>query len=64
MKLNLQKINLKENEINNDVDYLQLLCDLGILDDLEDWPLYQEMERKSDANLTDELCEKYFRFLN
>lgn len=59
MKLNLNKIDLKEDQINGDIGYLHLLRDLGVLDDLENWPLHQEMENKSDENLTDEVWEKY-----
>ena len=41
-----------------DKKYLELLVELNVLDDLEDWPLYQKMTNKQWENV-DEHTEKY-----
>lgn len=60
-----EKIDLKNIELDddylNDKNYLKLLADMGILDDMEDWELYQEMDAQMFANLDDETIEKYWK---
>lgn len=43
-----------------DKQYLELLAELNVLDDLEDWPLYQKMEEKKWINI-DEKTEVYLK---
>jgi hypothetical protein len=42
------------NFINNKKDHIQVLYELGILDDEEDWPLFQKMQAEEMANDPDD----------
>ena len=35
--------------IDNDEEHHRILLEMGVLDDLENWPLYQEQERRRSA---------------
>ena len=40
--------------IDSDKEHHQVLYELGILDDDEDWPLFQKMQKEQDAQDPDE----------
>ena len=48
------------NYINNDLEHFKILFELGILDDLEDWEMYKEQEKRFD---TDVDIETYFNYV-
>ena len=48
-------MNLTEQELNE--EHIEVLYSLGVLDDMDDWSLYQEQERNYELGL-DEL-DKY-----
>jgi hypothetical protein len=64
-KINVSAIDLqdiKDQQYHEyDKEYLHLLADLGVLDDMEDWRLYQKMVTKDCENLYDPECDKYFK---
>jgi hypothetical protein len=55
---------LKEiDTIDNEKEHNKVLFELGILDDMEDWPLYQKQEDRFNA-ITDDLeVEEYFKLM-
>lgn len=46
--------------INTDEEHNQVLFKLGLLDDLEDWELYQKQEEILDIDIEDDILEKYW----
>jgi hypothetical protein len=48
--------------INNDAEHYQILFDLGLLDDDEDWKMYQEQERRFDEVLDSVSLEQYWSY--
>ena len=48
--------------IDDDSEHHRILFDLGLLDDEEDWKLFQEQENRYEENLLDdETVAKYFK---
>ena len=46
--------------IDDDKEHIQILYELGILDDEEDWPLFQKMQREQmDKDPDSETWQKY-----
>lgn len=57
------KKDLEEDDNYDEDEYLELLADLGVLDDTEDWLKFQEMDKISMENyntISDEQIEEYF----
>lgn len=55
---------LKEiDTIDNDKEHNKVLFELGILDDMEDWELYQKQERLIEAAIVDMEPEEYFKLM-
>ena len=51
---------MKSKIIDNDSEHHRILLDLGLLDDEEDWKLFQEQERRYEENLLDDaIVAKY-----
>ncbi len=53
----------KMKTIDNDIEHYQILCDLGILDDMEDWAMYQKQELKYLELLKEIEIENYFSYM-
>jgi hypothetical protein len=49
--------------IDNEKEHNQILFELGILDDLEDWSLFQKQEEIFKANTNNMENEEYFRLM-
>jgi len=48
--------------IDDDSEHHRILFDLGLLDDEEDWKLFQEQENRYEENLLDDaIVAKYFK---
>ena len=48
--------------IDDDSEHHRILFDLGLLDDEEDWKLFQEQENRYEENLLDDkTVAKYFK---
>lgn len=55
---------LKEiDTIDNEKEHNKVLFELGILDDMEDWPLYQKQEDRFNAITDDIAIEEYFKLM-
>jgi hypothetical protein len=53
---------MKNKIIDDDSEHHRILFELGLLDDDDDWKLFQEQERQYEENLTDdETVAKYFK---
>jgi hypothetical protein len=60
----LKKQRQKEiDTIDSEKEHNQILFELGILDDLEDWPLYQKQEDIFNANTNEMNTEEYFKLM-
>lgn len=53
----------KMKNIDTDVEHYQILLDLGILDDMEDWEMYQKQESKYLELLEEIGIENYCNYL-
>ena len=45
--------------IDDDKEHIQILYELGILDDEEDWPLFQKMQREQEIDIDTDTWSKY-----
>ncbi len=57
------KIQKEIQTIDDEKEHNKILFDLGILDDMEDWPLYQKQEQIFNANIYEMECAEYFRLI-
>lgn len=52
------------NSVDNEKEHYQILFQLGILDDNEDWNLYKKQEDKYNKVLNDMSIKEYFSYVN
>lgn len=57
------KIQKEKQTIDNEKQHNKILFELGILDDMEDWPLYQKQENILNENIYNMETEEYFRLI-
>ena len=50
--------------IDDDSEHHRILFDLGLLDDEEDWKLFQEQENRYEENLLDDETVKYTTYFS
>jgi len=57
------KIQKEIETIDNEKEHNKVLFELGILDDMEDWPLYQKQENIFNTNIDNLEIEEYFKLI-